>query len=934
QSCNQGEADKLNVHIVPHTHDDVGWLKTVDQYYYGANSSIAWAGVQYILDTVVQQLSVDPTRRFIYVEVAFFSRWWREQNTEVQQEVKRLVQEGRLEFILGGWSMNDEAATHYNAIIDQMTLGLRFLNDTFGPCARPRVAWQIDPFGHSREQASLFAQMGFDGLFFGRLDYQDKETREMKLKMEEIWRGSQSLHHPEADLFTGLNENGYNPPAGFCFDAYCKDDPIMDDPTLEDNNVKQKVDDFISAAHKQAKHFRTNHIMMTMGSDFQYSNAKAWFKNLDKLMKYVNSAVRYKNCFFLWSVKSDDFFPYADAPHQFWTGYFTSRPGLKGYVRESNKYLQVCNQLETVAHLRSGMKSNLRTSKSNVLRAAMGVAQHHDAVSGTSKQHVANDYAKRLYIGNHRVAFKTFYNLVKNCLFLQGGRHCKDVISSVITEGSSNLTFCDYMNITLCDFTQNSNRFTAVVYNPLARAVSKYIRIPVDCTPSYIFVVIELVTGARLTTQLVPVSEATESVRRNRGNANCELVFLAKLPALGYNSFSIEKYKSSATNKRLFTPKGKVVNPSDDITISNEFYSVNFNRNSGLMDSIVNIESGIKIPVHQDMLWYNGSMGNNASKQQSGAYIFRPNSSTPFHCSNDGKVKLSVLTGSNPLVQEVYQKFSDWAYQVVRLYKGIKHIEVEWTVGPIPVKDQWGKEVISRYETNIDSNGYFYTDANGREVLERKKNYRPTWKLNQTEPVAGNYYPVNSRIYIRDAHVQLTVLTDRSQGGSSLSSGALELMVHRRLLGEDSKGVAEPLNETGQFGDGLITRGKHWLLLDTVTSSAKQHRLLGEEAFMSPLVPHQADSWFNLDLALFFLIQSFIVNPLPPNIHLLTLATTNSGELLVRLEHQFAKHDDDVLSQPVTVSLKGLIKNFEVKIVDELLLGGNALKNTINRLQW
>ena len=41
----RSDEPKLQVHLVPHTHGDVGWLKTVDEYYYGANNSIQHAGV-------------------------------------------------------------------------------------------------------------------------------------------------------------------------------------------------------------------------------------------------------------------------------------------------------------------------------------------------------------------------------------------------------------------------------------------------------------------------------------------------------------------------------------------------------------------------------------------------------------------------------------------------------------------------------------------------------------------------------------------------------------------------------------------------------------------------------------------------------------------------------------------------------------------------
>lgn len=69
----------------------------------------------------------------------------------------------------------------------------RKLNDTFGKCGIPKIGWQIDPFGHSKEMASIFAQLGFDGLLLGRIDYQDKLRRFSTKTAEMVWRGSASL---------------------------------------------------------------------------------------------------------------------------------------------------------------------------------------------------------------------------------------------------------------------------------------------------------------------------------------------------------------------------------------------------------------------------------------------------------------------------------------------------------------------------------------------------------------------------------------------------------------------------------------------------------------------------------------------------------------------------------------------------------------------
>ena len=35
-----------------------------------------------------------------------------------------------------------------------------------------------------------------------------------------------------------------------------------------------------------------------------------------------------------WPTKYDDMFPYADVPDAYWTGYFSSRPNAKKYIRD------------------------------------------------------------------------------------------------------------------------------------------------------------------------------------------------------------------------------------------------------------------------------------------------------------------------------------------------------------------------------------------------------------------------------------------------------------------------------------------------------------------------------------------------------------------------------------------------------------------------
>ena len=64
--------------------------------------------------------------------------------------------------------------------------------------------------------------------------------------------------------------------------------------------------------------------------------------------------------------------------------------------------------------------------------------------------------------------------------------------------------------------------------------------------------------------------------------------------------------------------------------------------------------------------------------------------------------------------------------------------------------------------------------------MRRVRDFRATYNLTLTEPIALNVAPVSAAIAIADANRSLLVLNDRAQGGTSLAAGQVDLFLHRR----------------------------------------------------------------------------------------------------------------------------------------------------------
>lgn len=65
--------------------------------------------------------------------------WYEQQDDKLKNSVKKLVKDGRLDLVSGGWSAPDEATTQYDALIDNWMIGQSFLQKEFHH--HPVVSW-------------------------------------------------------------------------------------------------------------------------------------------------------------------------------------------------------------------------------------------------------------------------------------------------------------------------------------------------------------------------------------------------------------------------------------------------------------------------------------------------------------------------------------------------------------------------------------------------------------------------------------------------------------------------------------------------------------------------------------------------------------------------------------------------------------------------
>lgn len=311
------DTNTIHVFVLPHSHDDPGWVRTSSQYFKFIVSPM--------YTTVVEALNARPARKFQVVEIVYFKQWFEKVADDQQRKLaRRLVAAGQLSFAVGGWVMPDEATTDLPDLVETMSQGQQWIYETFAG-TRVRHGFQVDPFGASSTFATITAKLGFSSHLLSRINYYDKGWMQRHKQLEFMWRPSPSLHASpqKLEIFTHVMDqfqysapgipvaqqlkylcspnNTHCPGGGFFWDGddsqpawywaqQAKEQGFNVYPGVNASNVAFYADFMVANARQRAQWFATPNLLWPWGSDFQFGNATAMFNSMDKIIAHVSSA--------------------------------------------------------------------------------------------------------------------------------------------------------------------------------------------------------------------------------------------------------------------------------------------------------------------------------------------------------------------------------------------------------------------------------------------------------------------------------------------------------------------------------------------------------------------------------------------------------------------------------------------------------------------
>uniref|UniRef100_A0A6Q2YG45 Alpha-mannosidase n=1 Tax=Esox lucius TaxID=8010 RepID=A0A6Q2YG45_ESOLU len=818
---NEWDSEPLQVYLVPHSHNDPGWLKTFDDYYRDQT--------QHILNNMVVKLNEDSRRKMIWSEISYFAKWWDNIDNQKRDAVKSLVERGQLEITTGGWVMPDEANSHYFALIDQLLEGHQWLEKNLG--VKPQTGWAVDPFGHSPTQAYLLKQAGLANMLIQRVHYSIKKHFASQKTLEFFWRQNWDPASSTDMLCHMMPFYSYDVP------HTCGPDPkvccqfdfkrlpggrvscpwrIPPQP-ITDVNVQQRVQMLLDQYRKKSKLFRTKVLMVPLGDDFRYTEALEWdqqFQNYQKLFDYMNShpelhvkaqfgtisdyfgalrksAMDPGHASLSLPVVSGDFFTYADRDDHYWSGYFTSRPFYKRLDRILESHLRGAEILFSLALAniqRAGKPNGFPSVESYRLlteaRRNLGLFQHHDAIAGTGKELVVIDYGTRL--------FHSILNLKQVMVNSAHWLILKDKNAYSHNPSKAFLQMFKTFVLPKC-FSSRS----VVIYNPTEQdrmsVVTVYVNTPhvrVDTSHSH------------------PIPAQVSAVWDDATTASTELSFVVQVPALGLGVYHLSKAEEGGaeTAQYLFLRQGgelslsvkhfTVNNPQDDTTpvsIHNPHLQVWSSATTGLMERLKLKEDGSEHRIKVEFAWY----GTTSSRDKSGAYLFLPDGEAKMYSPAQSPV-IRVTKGS--VFSEITTTF-DHVTHTLRLYnvQGVDGQAVE-ICNSVDIRGEFNREIAMRLTSDLDSKDRFFTDLNGFQIQPR----RTMAKL----PLQANFYPMTSMAYLQDSGTRMTLLSAQSLGSASLKSGQLEVIMDRRLNQDDNRGLGQGVL------DNKVTSNSFRLLLE------------------------------------------------------------------------------------------------------------------------